>query len=281
MGSEIRIGFSMHPRWVEHTGLKAFIDPLRLAGLSALEFELDDNQACWSDFPGLMEEAVAQGLELSFHAPYRAPHSLVGFAGESRPALEQEYRPLLEIAERWAQRTGEPRTLVIHAAVAQPPTDPDSLVADTIAFMHWVAEAFPNVHLALENNHPPLRNEIKVGIQRADVLQLAKCLPPERLGICWDMGHDFLRHQQDEPTPEWFSRVMHVHLHDVDQASLDHYPLIFGNVPHQSWLQGLKHAGMNGIVVLELKGERLKDWPMDQIRTALVGSVEIIAREIR
>ena len=277
---EIRISFSMHPRWVDNGGLKAFIDPLRHAGLSALEFELDDHLDCWPDSLPLMETAVEQGLELSFHAPYRAPHSLVGFAGNRRPALEQEYRPLLEIAESWARRTGAQRTLVVHAAVSQPPANPASLVADTIAYLNWVAETFPNLHLALENNHPPLKNEIKVGIQRADVLQIANCLQPTRLGICWDMGHDYLRHQQDEPTPEWLSRVMHVHLHDVDHADQDHYPLVLGNVPHQPWLQGLKQAGMNGIVVLELKGERLKDWSMDQIRTALVGSVETISREI-
>lgn len=280
MGSGIRIGFSMHPRWVDQSGLKAFIEPLRSVGLSALEFELDDHLDCWSDSLTLMESALEQGLELSFHAPYRVPHSLVGFAGERRSALEKEYRPLLEIADGFARRLGEPRTLVLHAAVAQPPAERASLVADTIAYLQWVAETFPNVHLALENNHPPQKSEIKIGIERADILKLANCLPPDRLGICWDMGHDYLRHQQDEPTPEWFSRVVHVHLHDVDQANLDHYPLVLGNVPHRSWLKGLKEAGMKGIIVLELKGERLKDWSMDQVNAALAGSIEIIALEI-
>jgi sugar phosphate isomerase/epimerase len=280
-GREIRIGFSMHPRWTDRAGLKAFIDPLRRAGLSALEFELDDHLDCWSDSPPLMEAAVEQGLELSFHAPYRSPHSLVGFAGDRRPDLEQEYRPLLEIAEGWARRSGKPRTLVVHAAVSQPPADSTSLVTDTIVYLNWVTDVFPNLHLALENNHPPIKDEIKVGIQRADVLKIASSLPPTRVGICWDMGHDYLRHQQDEPSPEWLSRVMHVHLHDVDEADLDHYPLVLGNVPHLSWLQGLKQAGMKGIVVLELKGERLKDWSMDRIMAALVGSIETIAKEIQ
>jgi sugar phosphate isomerase/epimerase len=94
------------------------------------------------------------------------------------------------------------------------------------------------------------------------------------------MGHDYLRHQQDEPSPEWLSRVIHVHLHDVDLGDQDHYPLVLGNVPYRPWLQGLKQAGMKGIVVLELKGERLKDWSMNQIRVALTGSIETIAREV-
>jgi sugar phosphate isomerase/epimerase len=277
---EIRISFGMHPRWVGQGDLKTFIDPLRRAGLSALEFELDDLLDGWSESPPLMEAAAELGLELSFHAPYRAPHSLVGFAGERRPALEQEYRPLLEIAERWARRTGAPRTLVLHAAVSQPPADPASLVADTIDYLNWVADTFPNLHLALENNHPPIKDEVKVGIQRADLLNITRRLPPTRLGICWDMGHDYLRHQQDEPSTEWLSRVTHVHLHDVDDDDLDHYPLVLGNVPHLPWLRGLKKAGMQGIIVLELKGERLKGWSMDKITAALVGSLETIAREI-
>lgn len=270
----------MHPRWVDHGDLKSFIDPLRRAGLSSLEFELDDRLDCWSDFPSLIEAAATQGLGLSFHAPYRAPHSLVGFAGDSRPALEQEYRPLLEIAESWALRTGRPCPLVVHAAVSQPPAAPASLVADTIAYLQWVAEAFPNLHLALENNHPTARGEIKVGIQRADILNIANCLPSARLGICWDMGHDYLSHQQEKPSLEWLSRVMHVHVHDVDLEDRDHYPLIFGTVPYQRWLQGLKQAGMKGIVVLELQGGRLQGWSTDKVREALVGSIEAIAREI-
>jgi sugar phosphate isomerase/epimerase len=280
MGSEIRISFSMHPRWVDRRGLKAFIDPMRRAGLSALEFELDNHLDGWFDFTPLMEEAFELGLELSFHAPYRVPHSLVGFSDDRRPLLEQDLRPLLEIAESWALRSGAPLTLVMHAAVSQPPADHAALVADTIAYLHWVLETFPGLHLALENNHPQIRDEIKVGIQREDVLEIANHLSPARMGICWDMGHDYLRHMHDEPSPEWLSRVTHVHLHDVDDDDQDHYPLVLGNVPHQYWLQRLKKVGMKGIVVLELKGERLKDWSMDQIRMALVTSIETIAREV-
>ena len=280
MGSEIRIGFSMHPRWLSHKDLKDFIDPLQGAGLSALEFELDDRLDSWNESLLLIKAAVELGLELSFHAPFREPHSLVGFAGNLRGSLEQKFHPLLEIAETWARRTEKMSTLVVHAAVSQPPADPHTLVADTIAFLHWVIETFPHLRLALENNHPSIMGEIKVGVQRSEVLDIANNFPSASLGICWDMGHDYLRHQQDEPPPEWYSRITHVHLHDVDHNDNDHYPLVLGNVPYQPWLQKLEQVGMKGIVVLELKGERLKDWSKDQIREALVGSIKTIAREV-
>jgi hypothetical protein len=43
MTSEIRVGFNIHPRWVQGTTLRTFLAPLRKAGLSVLEFELDNH----------------------------------------------------------------------------------------------------------------------------------------------------------------------------------------------------------------------------------------------
>jgi sugar phosphate isomerase/epimerase len=279
MAKDIRIGFSMHPRWIDQAGLKAFIDPLRQAGLSVLEFELDDHLDGWPESLKLMEEAFDAGLDLSFHAPYRLPHSLVGFGGARRKSLQAEYLPLLGIAESWGKRTGRLHTVVMHAAVSKTPAQPASLQEDTLAYLLWVLETFPHIHLALENNHPAHQGEVKIGIQREEILQIARNFPADRLGICWDMGHDFLRHQPGEPSQEWYSRVIHVHLHDVDAADDDHYPLVLGNVPHQAWLRGLKEAGMKGIVVLELKGDRLQGWPMEKINQALVASIETACRE--
>ncbi len=280
MSSDIRIGFSMHPRWTGQIGLKEFIAPIHAVGLSVLEFELDDRMDCWNEALPLMDATVSLGLDLCFHAPYRASRSLVGFADGQRKCLEEEYRPLWQIAEDWGRRIGSPRTVVVHAAVAQPPAEPESLKADTLAYLGWILETFPHVRLALENNHPPIQDEIKIGIQRADVLSLAAHFPASRLGICWDMGHDYLRHGQDAPTQEWYSRVTHIHLHDVDRADLDHYPLVLGNVPYHGWIQGLKQAKMKGIAVLELKGERMKGWSMDQIDEALIKSIRCIADEV-
>lgn len=280
MREGIRIGFSMHPRWINTNGLKTFIEPLRRAGLSALEFELDDQMDLWADSLQLMDIAIEQGLELSFHAPFRAPHSLIGFAGDQRQVLEMEYQPLFEIAERWAQRTGTPRTVVVHAAHSKIPTEPGGLVDDTNAFLQWILDTFPNLHLALENNHPSAKGDIKVGVHREEVLRIIDRFPPSRVGICWDMGHDYLRHQQDEPSLEWLSRVIHVHVHDVDQSDQDHYPLGLGYVPYQTWLQSLKQTGMKGIVVLELKGGLLKGWSPNRVGKALVRSIEAIAREV-
>ncbi len=276
MAGDIRIGFSMHPRWADAGGLENFISPLRQVGLSALEFELDDHLEGWSAFGTLMEITHEMGLGLSFHGPYRLPRSLVGFSGEARERIQADIRPLLAIAETWARKSMKCHTLVVHAAVAREPASRGFLEADTLAFLAWVLEEFPDLQVALENNHPPAPGEVKVGVEPEEVLALIASINSPRLGACWDMGHDFLRHRGEEPAPEWLANVVHVHVHDVDENGEDHFPLIFGRVPYEHWLGAWKVLSGRGNVVLELKGKHLQDWSRERITEVLKANISFL-----
>lgn len=277
----IQVGFSMHPRWSDGVGLEGFLSPLRAAGLTVLEYELDKNLDMWESFPRQMMEAQNLGMQLSFHAPYRVPYNLVGFSGGQREKIEKLYREMLDIASALAARDGVIKTVVIHAATAPKPARVDDLVADTVSFLRWACDAYSNLLLALENNHPASGNQVKVGVARDGVLGIVSAVRHPRLRVCWDMGHDYLSGSPVLPEPEWLAEVAHVHVHDVNDSGVDHYPLVYGNVPYQPWLRALKQTGMKGSVVLELKGNQLKDWPPDQIQSALIDSVRAIFKEVQ
>jgi sugar phosphate isomerase/epimerase len=281
MNAKIRIGFSMHPNWLAAGSLGDFLAPLRAAGLAALEFELDDHLSAWPAFPALMEQAVQAGMALSFHAPYRAPHSLAGFAGERRGAIQAGLAPLLAVAENWAQRSPACQTVVVHAAVGSQGTDPSALREDTIGFIEWACAAFPDLRLALENTPPAAPGQVKVGTSKEEVLDLIRAANQPQLGACWDMGHDMLLPPPDEPSPEWLARVIHVHVHDIDSNGADHHPLIFGVVPFQRWLAAWKAAGGQGLAVLELKGQHLQGWGSQRISRALASSIAQLAEVVQ
>jgi len=279
--SEMKIGFSMHPNWVSGSGLLTFADPLRMGGLTGFEFELDDHLQRWDDFAPLIAEAVNQNFDLSFHAPYRSPHNLSGFSSGRRNEIEMDYCPLLDIAADWAQWTGRQKIVVIHAATGPAEADRKSLEDDTIGFLEFALKAYPDLLFALENNHPALKNSLKIGVRREDVLHFVERIAHPHLQVCWDMGHDYLSGSTDMPGASWLAHVAHVHLHDVDTDGVDHYPLIYGNVPYRPWLQALKKAGMKGMIVLELKGDLMSGWPLERIQAVLDESIREIAREIK
>ena len=256
----------MHPRWAFGETLPGFLEPLRAVGLRALEFGLWDYDPDWPRFLPLMKDCRRMGFELCFHAPYLAPYTIAGFAGEKRETVQADYAPLLDIAARFA-----PAPVVIHGAWSE--TRPhDVLYADTIAFLEWVLGRYPSLALALENLAPDPRRG-KIGTTRTEARRIVEKIDDHRLGLCWDMGHDVKAGRLTTPNVSWLRRVVHVHLHDIDENETDHYPLLHGRVPYRAWLPALVQAGFKGIVTLEIKGGQLAHLEFEQVERVLAASI--------
>jgi len=277
----MQIGFSMHPNWARSLpSLSAFLDPLHEAGLTALEFELDSNDPAWPGFGPLMDTCREMGYRLCFHAPYRRPHTIVGFAGEKGEEIVQSLAPLYDIAALYG-----PATIVVHGAksgtaTAERSSMHDHLYADTVMFLDWALEEYPTLTLALENLDPA-PDVIKIGETRAEVLHIVREIEHPNLGICWDIGHDVNAGRSEAPGPLWLRQVRHVHIHDLNDEGQDHLPLIYGRVRPRHWLPPVIRAGFDGIITLELNGQRCAFlWP-DRIMPALVNSIAIITAAIR
>ncbi|MBE9471734.1 MAG: TIM barrel protein [Chloroflexi bacterium] len=266
------VGFNMHPRWAFGELLPGFLEPLRAAGLRALECELWDGDPDWLRFLPLMEECQRLGLKLCFHAPYRGSlYNVSGFAGEKRVEIKTAFARMLDVAARFA-----PAPVVFHGARSATESH-DALYADTVAFLEWVLDCYPLLVPALENLGPNPRL-VKIGTSRIDILNIVERIGDPRLGLCWDMGHDVLAGRPSIPKEAFLRRVVHVHVHDVDEHGTDHYPLLYGRVPYRAWLPTLVQAGFGGIVTLEIKGGQLVHLKLEQIKQSLVASVAEIAR---
>lgn len=269
------IGFAMHPLWLTGGDLESFINPLRESGLRSLEFEIDSNLPGWEQFEPLMEECSKIGLEICFHAPYRPPFSLCGFRGGRRDEIITANLPLWSLADSWAQHNHFRTEIVLHGATSKQSSIAE-LHEDTRAFIIYALDAFPHLTIALENLDVAKPGVTKFGERRDDVLALVTEIDHPRLGICWDTGHDIRHGVSEDPPTEWLERVVHVHVHDLDDNGEDHFPLVFGTVPNQRWIKLLLDAGLEGTITLELKGGHLVGWGLERINNALVDSIKVI-----
>ena len=265
------VGFSMHPRWAFGGALSDFLEPLRAAGLRALEFGLWDYDPDWPRFLPLMEDCRRLGFALCFHAPYLAPYTIAGYAGKRREEIQAAYAPMFDIAARFA-----PTTVVIHGAGQEKGRSLDRLRADTMAFLEWALARYPGLTLALENlvPNPSLH---RVGPIREELLQVVTHIDSPRLGICWDMGHDARAGHADTPDAAWLQHGVHAHLHDINEDGIDHYPLLYGRVPYPVWLPALARAGFSGVVTLEIKGSYLSHLEFEQVKRILSASIAEVA----
>jgi sugar phosphate isomerase/epimerase len=268
----LTVGFNMHPRWAFGRALPGFLEPLRAAGLRALEFKLDAHKPDWQRFPPLMADCQGLGFSLCFHAPHQAPYTITGFAQERREQIQALYAPMLDIAARFA-----PATVVVHGAKGAEGCALEPLRADTVAFLEWALGRYPGLTLALENL-VPVPGRPRVGLVHAELLQIVAQLDDRRLGVCWDMGHDARIGHVDVPGVAWLRTVVHTHVHDIDENGMDHCPLLHGRVPYRAWLPALARSGFRGTATLEINGERLAHLAHEQVKRVLTGSIAEIAR---
>ena len=171
-----------------------------------------------------------------------------------------------------------PAVIVVHGA-RSPSRPQPALREDTAAFLQWLLARYPGLRPALENL-APAAGVTKIGSDRASLLGIVAEIGDPRLGICWDVGHDLKAGQAGPPPGAWLAAVRHVHIHDLDERGVDHYPLLYGRVEPRSCLRPLIGAGYAGIVTLELKGEQLAHlWP-ERLPGVLAQSVRALAQAI-
>jgi sugar phosphate isomerase/epimerase len=249
----MQFGFGLHPKWLTNRTRENFLAPFKAAGMSVLEFTLHPNTDEWTDMSALAKECVDAGYRCHFHAPYQSPFTIAGFAATQRDAIQRMYVPALELAERLAEEHHFEPSLIIHGATANAPRA--ELRRDTEVFLEWVLAETSHARLMLENL-PPKPGFTRTGESREETLDIVRQMNHPRLAMCWDLGHDYLLGYTELPHADFLCAVGHVHIHDINAAREDHFPLIYGNVPWQADLRALAGVGFDGAVIMEINGYR-------------------------
>lgn len=268
----MKTSFSINPNWIGDRTAEEFLAPFRAAGMSALEFVLHPLEQDWSSIQVLAEHFAASGCPCHFHAPYKNSYNPQGFSSSRRSEIQDLYSPALDFAERLSKEYSLVPTMVIHGAKGDFPMA--ELIRDTIQFLEWVIAKTTHLRPALELL--PHKKMTRVGENRDEVLAVVRQVGNHRLGLCWDLGHDVLLGYKDLPKAEFLSAVRHVHVHDINPAGDDHFPLVYGNVPWREQLRALKGAGFDGVVTLELNQARAQQ--VEGLHERIVENFEAMGR---
>lgn len=264
--SKIAIASNLDYYWLQGRSFSDVIKPLIENGLSALEVHLDLRFPEISDhLEYLCKSAAQSGLGISFHAPYLEPPFLFGFSSHQRPQLEIAWTPVLDIVNRYASTNGIRTEMVLHGSHG-PHASMDELLMDTVKMAQWILDYCPEIYLGIENLPVPRNpNElVKYGENRDSVLQAVEHVNHPRCGITWDMGHCVRNKVFSIPHDDWMNRVVHVHVHDVDENRQDHWPLILGSTPYESWIHALKKSRFCGTITAELNGKLFEHWTQEE-----------------
>ncbi len=227
----IDLGFGFHPKWVGEGTIAGFLAPLEAAGLTVLEFTLHPEGDEWPPMRALAEACVPLGLPLPLPRTLPGAFQPRSLRGRGAGGAAGTLCPALALAERLADEGGFSPALVIHGAHARRPLT--ELADDTYAFLDWVLRQTRRCRPMLELL-PPKPGFIRLGETHDQVAEMVARVGEPRLGICWDLGHDVLQGYTALPPADFLAGVRHVHIHDINDAREDHFPLIYGNVPWET-----------------------------------------------
>jgi sugar phosphate isomerase/epimerase len=282
MPENIYIGFNLNHAWLKGRDFDAVLAPLTEAGVSVLELLVDFRFPEYGDhIEKLCQQTRDAGLGISFHAPFLDPPFAYGFARDNRAQVEADWRPVLELMNRYAGANSIRTELVLHG-VHGPTDDMRPLFDDTVAQARWILSYCPDIFLGIENLPIPRNPEArrKYGEDRNSVLKAVQAVDHPRCGITWDMGHCVRDKVLENPSEEWTREVIHVHVHDVDEHRQDHWPFILGSTPYQRWIPYLIQMGFTGTITAELSGNLLNDWPQERIDRELLHTIQEIKAAI-
>ncbi len=85
------------------------------------------------------------------------------------------------------------------------------------------------------------------------ILDLVALYPPERVGICLDLGHANIQGDVPSAIREASPRLIHVHASDNDAESDDHLVPGRGSIPWNPVFDALQGAGYSGPFTVELR----------------------------
>ncbi len=264
----IRIGNASSPRWYDLSPvrLEEYIDRLAAWGASTTELvlhrgEFDDRTArvhvLEEDWGHVFERYRAHGFTCNVHAPLDPRFKFDRF--ESDPeGIKQEFLPVIHAVADFSQRQGEDCTLVVHGASGGH-TNPREATA---AFLTWVSGELTRAgsgRIALELRSPGRSMSNVFDRSRGAITEFIQWLGDERIGICWDLAHDWEASEFDptwsaSPDLAFLALVNHVHLHDASSDDrLVHHPLQSGRIPWPSMLRPLVSAGYDAAITLEIR----------------------------
>lgn len=266
---DVRLGSAASPRWFDlsRERLDDFIDALVEWGATATELVLHAGEAdeqtarvhiLESDWDEVSRRFQRRGVVCHAHAPLSARFKLDRWT-DDRTGLQAAFRPVLEAVNRFSARQPEPSVLVLHA----PSGPPESAARAAREFALWAAERLEatGASLAFELRRPVGRGDRRFDRGREQLAAFVAAIGHERIGICWDVAHDWQSSATDpdwtaEPEAAFLRRVCHVHVHGAgvfEGAGDVHFPLQSGTVPWRRMLSPLIAAGYHGAVTIEAR----------------------------
>lgn len=264
------LGNSGSPRWYNGPPerLEHYLHNLERWGATSVEMVLHHGPAdertarvhvLQDDWLSMVERYRDRGIQIQFHVSLDPRFATYRWM-DDRAALQREYGPVLDLVTEVARDQGR-SSLVIHGS-EQPDWTSEQNILVTQGLMDWLVDRLaadaPGAVVALELGAWKPSRPTASARSRSSALAVVDAIDSPQVGICWDIAHD---HENGLIDPDWqplppddfLRRVVHVHLHDLDEHGASHFPLTLGRVEFTDQIAALQRLNARAPITLEIR----------------------------
>jgi len=265
------LGNAAAPRWYElnEARLDQYLGFLTGAGATSAEFVLHHGtmdarggrvHLLEPDWIGVTRKFQSAGFACQLHVSLD-PRFALSRWGVDRAGTQGEHRPLIAAAIEISERQPSPVAFVVHATSSLLDRTQDG-VSEAKGYLDWagglLAGAEANVILCPELRPARDRTDRRWDRSRAAMTSVVAALGHPKIGICWDLGHDWENREKERewsssPDESFLRLVRHVHIHDAGSDGSLHHPLGSDRVPWAAQLRLLHGRGYNGALTMEIR----------------------------
>lgn len=251
--------------------IKEYINYLCENLVVGLEVAVHENLLDFDDYKKLIKEASKNSIDINFHVPDfvvlgEFEISNINNDYDIKKNFTHFYDNILRLLES-TKKTYNP-IITFHGAKVH---YNNYLKASdkTMFFSDWSLNLFENRNLPFKLSIESLNAATSTyGDSRIDLLKIVSQFESEKLGICWDIVHDYnnLRSNYKMPEEVFLRKVNNVHIHGAKVSSQnieDHIPLYKSEIDTLLFIDFLKNNNYKSYITHELLSFRCSNYKYD------------------
>ncbi|MDK2917847.1 MAG: hypothetical protein PWQ37_580 [Candidatus Petromonas sp.] len=255
----MNIGFTLDEKVFSEITPLALIAKTKNLGVSSIEISPDENILSLKKYDMIAKHCSELNMDVNFHVPYFAHDYLYEINNfiELKKSIIQKYESFISIVEKIQNITCSKPVIAIHGANYKKPEFKKGGIYNTLSFLDWLLNFIEKKNISIRLAIETLKREEErtIGDNRNDIYIILNEFQSPKLGICWDMCHDFTNYYPGKipHDDEFYQNIIYSHIHGVNlEQSISHIPVKDSDLDFLEQLNFLLNKDYDGVLNLEL-----------------------------
>lgn len=256
---------------LKNISIEEYINYLSSRGVVGIEIAMHDNLLDFKSYELLAKEASNKSIAMNYHIAdfvLEGEYDISCIRNEAnvKKNFTNFYDKILKLLNYTSVNSN---TLITFHGAKTYNNNYIKAYDDTLYFCDWSLNMFEKRNMPFAIACESLNSSTKsFGDSRLDLLKLVLQFETEKLGLCWDIVHDYNNFKRDYQMPDdlFYKYIQNIHIHGTKLSNGiidDHLPLHESDLNLDTFINYLKKHNYKSPITHELLDFRCKDYIKD------------------